>query len=120
MERGEHERKRRHSHHGERDLKQDGVDLAALEPRVQEEQHEREDRNARCGERIRAIDVSCCKLLAHGPPLPRGWHSNGFEVTLTSNKEANYAHVVETAGYDCTRSWLLGDAAKLGALDPPL
>jgi hypothetical protein len=49
-------------------LKQQGVDLAAREPRIQKEQHEREDRDARPGERIRAIDVvySRCNIVSHG------------------------------------------------------
>src|SRR5262245_43982670 len=35
-------------------------------------------------------------------------------------RRCNHAHAIERARYDCTGSWLLGDVAKLGALDHAL
>jgi len=35
-------------------------------------------------------------------------------------REMHHARTVETARYDCPGSWLLGNAAKLGALDHTL
>ena len=53
------------AHHDQCGLKQQGADLATREPRIQEGQHEREDRDARRGERIRAIGVRYGKILPH-------------------------------------------------------
>ena len=66
IERREHERKCRHPKHDQRSLEQHDVDLAAREPRIQKEQHEREDRDARRSERIRAGGVGCGEIGSHG------------------------------------------------------
>src|SRR5262245_14844698 len=88
MERGDHERERRHSHHDQCGLKQEGIDLAAPEPRVHEEQREHEDRNARCGERMRAIDVSCCKVLSHGQPPADAKSTRSRTSGMTDDKRS--------------------------------
>src|SRR5262245_2632653 len=54
-------------------------------------------------------------------------HGDGFQVRLLSvhrkaihSRRRHHAHAIETSRYDCPGSWLLGDAAKLGTLDPAL
>src|SRR5262245_40830226 len=62
------------------------------------------------------------------PSRPRSdeLHSDGFQATLRSvhekatHKETHHAHPIKTSRYDRAGSWLLGDATKLGALDPAL
>ena len=57
------------------------------------------------------------------PPLSKGlWKGDPLESIWpqTDNQGVTYARTIDKARHDCSDSWLLGDAAKLGALDPAL
>lgn len=68
VQRREHEREGRNTHRNQCGLEQQGIDPAALKPRVQKEQHEGEDRNVRPSERVRSGDVDCRKIFSHQMP----------------------------------------------------
>ena len=68
VQRREDEREGCDTHRNQCDLEQNWIDPEALEPRVQKEQHEGEDRDVRPRERIRPGDVNCGKIFSHQMP----------------------------------------------------
>ena len=58
----------RDTHRNQCGLQQDGIDSAALESRVQKEQHEGGDRDVRPGEYVRPGDVDGRKIFSHQMP----------------------------------------------------
>src|SRR5207245_9781006 len=62
------QREDRHSDDDQRDLEKHRVDLTGREARVEKEQQERENRDARPDERHDAADIEIGGFVAHGGP----------------------------------------------------
>src|SRR5207245_8317185 len=77
------QREDRHSDDDQGDLEKNRVDLAGSKARVEKEQQERENRDARSDERHDKADVKIGGLIPHrGPFLPLPRHASSINKTV--------------------------------------